>query len=100
MGTMKRETINSPTKVEEFFNKHGITSTEEDEIYRALWARHVSVEVLELLKGEDEDRSVPEDYKNIASEVAELYCYHGKYDCNLSYWQNLESLIGEVRRIA
>ena len=30
-------------------------------------------------------------------KAAELYVYEGVYDCNLSYWDNIENLINLVR---
>ncbi len=36
--------------------------------------------------------------KDQVIKVANLYVYEGDYDCNLSYWDNLEKLIYEVKK--
>ena len=63
----------------------------EEAIYRKVWKKHVIEDVNSYLDGigitlTDED----------VDKVAQMYVYEGDYDCNLSYWQNLENLIREV----
>lgn len=56
----------------------------KDKFYRRIWTEHVKKDVLSMYDVTDEKAaSVAQDYVN------------GRYDCNLSYWANLENLIEE-----
>lgn len=59
-----------------------------DDIYRHVWKEHVAEDVRSHI--EDTDVELSDDD---IDEIAEIYVYNGKYDCNLSYWQNLDNLI-------
>lgn len=63
---------------------------EKDAIYRAVWSNHVKNDVKAFIK--DEDITLTEDQ---IDHIAQLYVYDGRYDCNLSYWDNLRNLINE-----
>ncbi len=43
----------------------------------------------------DEDQYLSDDR---IENIANRYVYEGRYDCNLSYWQNIENLIDEELR--
>lgn len=72
-------------KVMDVFN--GLSAMEKDEIYRMVWAGHVTEDILSYAK----------DVKiKISKEDAEVLAQRyvkGDYDCNLSYWDNIERLI-------
>lgn len=68
----------------ELFNE--MTDTQKDDVYRKVWAGHVHKDVMELLEKE-------ENKEEIAESITNAYVYDGKYDCNLSYWDNLHNLI-------
>ena len=78
----------SPEQKEKIDN---MSSYEQDQIYRYLWAQHVR-EAVESLCDEEE---IELNDGNI-DLIVEKYVYEGKYDCNLSYWTNLENLIDEI----
>lgn len=63
---------------------------EKDAIYRAVWSNHVKNDVKAFIK--DEDITLTEDQ---IDHIAQLYVYDGRYDCNLSYWDNIRNLINE-----
>lgn len=63
-----------------------------DEIYRFVWHRYTMEDVERIM--EEEYPSISESEKDeIADSVARAYVYDGKYDCNLSYWDNIRNLI-------
>lgn len=69
------------------------SETEKDTAYRHLWLPHVIKDIASHMEDYlDEDQYLTEDE---ISQAAYKYVYEGRYDCNLSYWQNIESLIDE-----
>lgn len=69
-----------------------------DWVYRQLWAEHVREDV------ESQVEQLPyyeditdEEYETLVGNVVERYVYQGDYDCNMSYWNNIDALIEEVR---
>ena len=75
----------------------------KDQIYRAIWAEHVREDIeaqlaqssMEYYEDKYEVEFSDENMKSIVNNAAELYVYDGKYDCNLSYWDNIDNLIDE-----
>lgn len=63
-------------------------STTRDKIYREVWKEHV----MEDIRSHAEDMEVELSNDDI-DDIAERYVYNGDYECNLSYWQNIENLI-------
>lgn len=63
----------------------------KDIIYRKVWKEHVKEDILSY--AEDNGRAITDEK---ADAVADRYVYEGDYDCNLSYWQNLENLLAET----
>ncbi|MCR5368404.1 hypothetical protein [Eubacterium sp.] len=63
----------------------------KDIIYRMVWKEHVKEDILSY--AEDNGRAITDEK---ADAVADRYVYEGDYDCNLSYWQNLENLLAET----
>lgn len=58
----------------------------KDSFYRKIWAEHV----YEDIRGMDKKVS-----KKRAEKVSGAYA-NGRYDCNLSYWDNLNNLLEEI----
>lgn len=61
-----------------------------DDVYRYVWQQYTKTDVLRYAK--DMGVEISDDQADI---VADRYTYEGKYDCNLSYWDNLKNLINE-----
>ena len=70
-----------------------LNSTQKDELYRMLWSDYVYGDVMEVLKSNNDVSE--EDYDDIANSVTNSYVYNGRYDCNLSYWDNINNLVNE-----
>ena len=62
-----------------------------DKIYREVWKEHVANDIREFLK----NNNMELDDEHI-DKAATLYVMHGQYDCNLSYWSNIENVIKSV----
>ena len=79
-----------------------LTPDEKDKIYRALWKEHVVEDARSQIEEYIFYELIPkEDVERIADQAAERYVYEGDYDCNLSYWDNIENLVkDEISDIA
>lgn len=64
-----------------------------DAVYRLLWAAHVAEDV----KSHAEDMDICLETGEVEI-VVNRYVYDGDYDCNLSYWDNIEALIEDVTK--
>lgn len=67
----------------------------KDEAYRYLWLSYVKADVISHVKDELEDITLTDDE---VEYIARRHVYEGDYDCNLSYWQNIDNLIDETIR--
>lgn len=67
-----------------------MSSGQKDDSYRMLWAEQVEQDVKDRM----EDINVLLDNDSIQS-VVHRYVYEGEYDCNHSYWDNLDTLIND-----
>ena len=67
------------------------SSYEKDQLYRKLWLSYVMEDIQS--HAEDIDAELTEDQ---IARAADIYVYHGKYDCNITYWDNIENLINMV----
>ena len=65
-----------------------LSKATKDAIYRQVWAEHVKEDVKARLK----DRGI-ELTEDAVDDIAYRYVYEGQYDCNLSYWDNLDNHI-------
>lgn len=75
---------------------NSLSTEDKDSLYRMLWMDHV-IEDIKTRITECED-DIPDDILNsIAEKVATEYVYNGQYDCNLSYWDNIDNLIQKYR---
>lgn len=62
-----------------------------DALYRRLWIEYVTEDVACHIETFDD---IPcNDYDTIVELVAQAYVYDGDYDCNLTYWENIDNLI-------
>lgn len=59
-----------------------------DMIYRRTWMEHVVTDILDYAC----DHEIKLEQKD-AIIIAKQYVYDGEYDCNLSYWTNIENFI-------
>jgi hypothetical protein len=71
---------------------------EKDALYRALWSDFVQVDVEAHLASDFPDFNAvlnddTDEKDAFIMEVVNDYVYNGKYDCNLSYWDNISNLI-------
>lgn len=63
-----------------------------DNLYRILHMPYVKEDVEQMIKDLEIDTSAY-NLKCFIDDCASRYVYDGNYDCNLSYWQNLENII-------
>lgn len=77
--------VNISTQCDKIINS--LSPVQRDLIYRKLWYDHVL---------EDVDSTFENITDDIKEEVARRYVYDGDYDCNLSYWNNLQVLVDDV----
>ena len=61
-----------------------------DYIYRKLWANHVKEDFISRIK--DNFSWLKYDDKDI-EECANRYVFEGDYDCNCTYWSNIDAVI-------
>lgn len=63
-----------------------------DDLYRILHMPYVKEDVKHMLNELEIDTSAY-NLECLIDDCASRYIYDGDYDCNLSYWQNLENII-------
>jgi hypothetical protein len=78
-------------EIKEFLGK--LSPKDKDDLYRYVWAEYVREDVEIFLL--EHDKEAKED---LVEAVVELVVYSGDYDCNHSYWENIENLVGIVER--
>ncbi len=71
-----------------------LTDAEKDALYRYLWADYIREDVA----GYCEENDICYD-DDLIDAVVELYVYQGEYDCELSYWNNIDMLIRKVKEV-
>lgn len=64
---------------------------EKDALYRELRCGYVREDVVDRLNERELDFTESE-----LETIVRKYVYEGDYDCNLSYWTNIDNLIDEV----
>lgn len=62
-----------------------------NEVYRHLQSEHVKEDVLQFMQ----DGGISLSMEGVEA-VVHAYVYDCRYDCNVSYWENLQSLIKEI----
>lgn len=70
-----------------------LSATQKDDLYRTFWYEHVLEDVEKKLSENPDVPKDEEEFASVCQEVANRYVYNGDYDCNLSYWNNINSLI-------
>lgn len=80
--------LRSNTNISDILSEH-LSFEEKDSFYRKLWAEHVKEDILTFAENEDFQITEEEADKSASAYVS------GRYDCNLSYWENLHNLIHE-----
>lgn len=80
-----------------------LDAKEKDDLYRYLWLDYVREDVIHRLGLDEEDEtehpfSELVDDTILVDDVAERYVYEGEYDCNLTYWENIDNLIETVKK--
>ena len=82
--------LRSNTNISDILSEY-LSFEEKDAFYRKLWAEHVKEDILTFAENEDIEITAEE-----VDRVASAYV-NGRYDCNLSYWENLHNLIQESK---
>lgn len=65
-----------------------LSETAKDAIYRQVWAEHVKEDVKARLRYRGIELT-----EDAVGDIAYRYVYEGQYDCNFSYWDNLDNHI-------
>lgn len=65
-----------------------LTTKKKDEVYRIIWKEYIKEDI--ILQAEELGVKLNNDVVDI---IANSYVYEGDYDCNLTYWDNIENLI-------
>lgn len=86
------EDINNPQKLNVRYNLLNFSDKDKDYAYRVLWKEYVIKDVKDVMERDDEFSSMNEGDIDI---VADRFVFEGEYDCNRSYWDNIESLCRE-----
>lgn len=68
-----------------------LDSLSRDALYRRLWIEYVTDDIASHI--ETFDYISCDDRETIIELVAQAYVYDGDYDCNLTYWENIDNLI-------
>ena len=63
----------------------------KDALYRMLWSDYVKMDVLARC----EERNIDLEDEDV-NRITNMYVGYGEYDCNLSYWDNIDNLIDQV----
>lgn len=61
-----------------------------DYIYRKLWVNHLKEDIISRIK---DNFSWLEYSDNDIEECAKRYAFEGDYDCNCTYWDNIDAII-------
>lgn len=78
-------------KTLEFLNS--LDAKEKDELYRHLWRNYVVEDIKEYAEAFDVSTSQE------MIEIAAVLFVSGCYDCNLSYWENIECVIKKLKKL-
>lgn len=61
-----------------------------DYIHRKLWVNHLKEDIISRIK---DNFSWLEYSDNDIEECAKRYAFEGDYDCNCTYWDNIDAII-------
>lgn len=74
-----------------------LSDSKKDEVYRLLLAEHIREDVRLLIGQIKECQPMTDKEKdNFIDNISHTYVYEGKYDCNQSYWCNIQTLINDA----
>lgn len=86
---------NFSKSVDEFVSS--LDYQQKDLLYSRLLSEHVRSDAASKVSERVNSADIDSDIGNaIAEEVAHRYAYNGDYDCNESYWDNIDRLINEA----
>ena len=77
-----------------------MTEKQRDDIYRMVWHDYVYDDVIGFLEDDYADYELPdtdEKVDELVGDIANLIVYHGKYENNIGYWDNIKNLLDERR---
>ena len=66
-----------------------LSDRQKDDLYRKVWEEHV----LEDVQSRMIDLDIEDPDNHISTSAAHDYVRNGDYDCNCSYWDNIDALI-------
>lgn len=69
-----------------------LSAVEKDKIYRMVWAEHVTDDIL------SHGKEIKAEISKKDAEILAQEYVGGKYDCNISYWSNIEKLIKDYTK--
>lgn len=87
MAFLKRDTEEKLQNIIDSLNAY-----EKDMLYRMLWLEYVKSDIKAY--ADENDVEVKEGDVDVA---ADRYVFYGQYDCNISYWDNIENLISDLQ---
>jgi len=70
-----------------------LSPSQRDDIYRMKHMEYVEEDVRSRIEENYDTKIDKDDIDSLVSDVANAYVYHCKYDCELSYWDNIDNLI-------
>lgn len=68
-----------------------LTGQQKDELYRKLWYGHVCEDIRTRLKETEKELTDSQ-----IAYAARQYVYEGDYNCNCSYWTNIDNVIDKA----
>lgn len=78
-------------KPEDIYNS--LDNTVRDSLYRLLWSDYVKSDINAVLEQHPDAPEDDDKYEAMVNDITRSYVYEGDYDCNLSYWDNINNLI-------
>ena len=69
-----------------------LSAIEKEKIYRMVWAEYVAEDIL------SHGKEIKAEISKKDAEILAQEYVGGKYDCNISYWSNIEKLIEDYTK--
>ncbi len=73
-----------------------LTERQKELMYKALWLERVKEDVEEWAVSQMKVELDDDKLEKLVKEVSQQYVFEGNYSPNLSYWENIETLISNV----
>ena len=74
-----------------------LSDSKKDEVYKLLLTEHIKEDVRPLIGQIKECQSLTDEEKDsFIDNIAHSYAYENKYNCNQSYWCNIQALINNT----